>query len=204
MVIVLKDTIPFQNIDYEQVPDVPNFREEDSRQVQNPHPWQNDYDDYGQRSQVSGPTSQVLGPTSQVSGPMDYNYNEYEEPRYIEEYADYNIPESRQVVQDTNQNDEGYEDFFASDKDFFGPGFDDFFKKIEGGIEDEIVSSPNYHTYHPRAREWEESSYQPSLDDVAYSDLTPDDFDNNHPGRVTRCDFSKIAKNFRKTPKNKK
>ena len=58
----------------------------------------------------------------------------------------------------------GYDDYFASDggngNDFFGPGFDNFFTKVENGIEDEIVTSPNYNpNYNPynnraRARNW--------------------------------------------------
>ena len=56
----------------------------------------------------------------------------------------------------------GYDDYFASDggngNDFFSPGFDNFFTKVENGIEDEIVTSPNYHPYNNRARgrNWEE------------------------------------------------
>ena len=61
----------------------------------------------------------------------------------------------------------GYDDYFASDggngNDFFGPGFDNFFTKVENGIEDEIVTSPNYNpNYNPynnraRGRNWEET-----------------------------------------------
>ena len=61
----------------------------------------------------------------------------------------------------------GYDDYFASDggngNDFFGPGFDNFFTKVESGIEDEIVTSPNYNpNYNPynnraRGRNWEET-----------------------------------------------
>lgn len=116
------------------------------------------------------------------------------------EYVDYDIPESRTEPPRNDHENRGYEDYFASDGaqgDFFGPAFDDFFQKVENGVEDEITSSPNYHPYNPRAHDtWEQDEekhhkhhepddmYQRSFDKVTYDDLRPNDFDNNHPDTI--------------------
>ena len=60
-----------------------------------------------------------------------------------EEYVDYHVvPESRHEEVE-GPDTKGYRDYYASDGshgDFFGPAFDEFFKKVEGGIEEEITS----------------------------------------------------------------
>ena len=39
-----------------------------------------------------------------------------------------------------------HDDFYKSDSSYFdAPDFDNFFTKVEGGVEDEITSSPNYY-----------------------------------------------------------
>merc|ERR1712183_435328 len=46
-----------------------------------------------------------------------------------------------------DHDDKAYNDYFNSDGEkghFFGPRYDDIFKKLETGVEDEIHTSPNY------------------------------------------------------------
>ena len=86
----------------------------------------------------------------------------------------------------------GYDDYYLTDGvkgDLFGPRYDEYFKKIETGIEDEISDSPNYIRQKSRSNNDDEqnyhyknqNSYEKSFDDVTFDDLRPDSFDDNHP-----------------------
>ena len=51
-----------------------------------------------------------------------------------------------------------HDDFYKSDGDhgyFDAPNFDDFFTKVEGGVEDEITSSPNYYASPRSHDDWQ-------------------------------------------------
>ena len=53
---------------------------------------------------------------------------------------------SHQGSQQNNNHHGNHDDFYKSDSNYFdAPDFDNFFTKVEGGVEDEITSSPNYY-----------------------------------------------------------
>ena len=66
-----------------------------------------------------------------------------------EDYGHDNGIESRGSHQGSQQNNNhhgNHDDFYKSDSNYFdAPDFDNFFTKVEGGVEDEITSSPNYY-----------------------------------------------------------
>lgn len=208
--------------DYEQVPEVPNYRNQDHRNQdyhddrpqhqQQQHSEDDYYEDYPQED------------SKDQEGPPRQQYQDYEMPRNAdvnsedyaqdnpdyapyEEYEDYNDPgsgsnvhESRSRDPDSEPDDKGYNDYYASDGalgDFFDQSqFDNFFKKLETGIEDEITTSPNYMQHRPRGRDLQDDesnqhhqssddeSYNRSFDGVTYGDLRPDSYDNNHPDSI--------------------
>ncbi len=200
-----------QAVDYDRVPDPPNYREQDEnanndyygqpkdyqssgdyqdyqgyQPKQSQHP---DYDDYGQPTR--GGEEEYADYDAVGSAPRNSHSG-----RDYSEYEDYESPESRHDGQDhqsQDHSDKGYEDYFNSDGEqgnYFGQPFEDFFSKVENGIEDEIVSSPNYNQYghnSPRAR----ANYQPDdnnddyhFDRVTFEDLSPETFDNNDPDTI--------------------
>ena len=60
--------------------------------------------------------------------------------------------------------------------------FDDFFKKLENGVDNEIPGENPHNHYDPDGPE--SRARNPQYDRVTYEDLRPDSFDNQHPDMI--------------------
>lgn len=179
--------------EFEQVPEVPNYKEQDDNHHEQAH-----YPDYhpGGSDQDQEQTPQYdydedyegLQPAQVQEKQPEQDYDDYYQD-YEESGPEEEAEERKSSDFDDKFNNKAYDDFYHSDGnqgDFFGggPNFDDFFKKIETGIEDEITTSPkHYHQDHenPKARQ---ANREVNYDEVTYNDLNPENYDNNHPDTI--------------------